>query len=140
MPSYFEGCLPGKLTLRLLAFFPLLIFGLNVKNPPKNEIKKIREINWSYLCPQRLNKFSIGSSCNDRKRKPSEFAEICFEKIREITSSELTLWRVLAIWNHCAAGLPTHSVFLALHSGLACMLQPLFFHKRKGLVTLHRCY
>ena len=54
--------------------------GLNSKNPPKNQILKIREIDWSCFFLQRFDKFWISSVCYDRKRKLCESAETCLEK------------------------------------------------------------
>ena len=48
------------------------------KIPAKNEIKKIRENDGSYLYLQRFDKFLL---CNDRKRKLFEYAGICMEKL-----------------------------------------------------------
>ena len=41
---------------------------------------KIREIDWSYLCLQRFDKFWTWSA-GKQKRKLSEFAETCMEKL-----------------------------------------------------------
>ena len=57
---------------------------------------KIWEIDWSYLCLQQFDKFWIWIACNDRKRKLSEFAETCLEKLKWTY-----FWWFLAIWNHC---------------------------------------
>ena len=50
------------------------------QKPAKNEIQKIREIDESYLCLQRFDKFWMWSAGN-RKRKLCEFAETSMEKL-----------------------------------------------------------
>ena len=45
------------------------------QNPAKYEIKKIREIDGSYLCLLRFDKFCISSAKYDRKQKLCELAE-----------------------------------------------------------------
>ena len=47
----------------------------------KNEIKKVREIDGSYLCLQRLDKLYIWSAGNDQKWQLFEFAETLMEKL-----------------------------------------------------------
>ena len=51
------------------------------QKPAKNVIEKIREIQWSYLCLQRFDKFWIWSKYNLRKWKLCEFTETCREKL-----------------------------------------------------------
>ena len=50
------------------------------QKPAKNEIQKIREINESYLCLQRFDKFWMWSAGN-RKRKLCDVAETSMEKL-----------------------------------------------------------
>ena len=71
------------------------------KKPPKTRFKKIREINESYLCLQRFDKFWMWSAGN-RKRKLCEFAETSMEKLVKSQRVNLFLWRILAIWNQSA--------------------------------------
>ena len=56
------------------------------KKTAKNQIQKIREIDESYLCLQRFDKFWMLSAGN---RKLCEFAETCMDFTREITLGEL---------------------------------------------------
>ena len=74
------------------------------QKPAKNEIQKIREIDESYLCLQRFDKFWMWSAGN-RKRKLCKFAETCMEKTRDYAWTYFR--RVSAIWNHCES---VHSV------------------------------
>ena len=61
--------------------------GRNCKNPPKIEFK-IREIDESYFCLQRFDKFWMWSAGN-RKRKLFEFAESSIEKLVELPWTNL---------------------------------------------------
>jgi hypothetical protein len=69
----------------------------------KNEIQKIREIDGSYLCLQRLDKLYIWSAGNDQKWQLFEFAETLMEKLVKPLGGTY-FRRVLAFRNHCAVG------------------------------------
>ena len=61
------------------------------QKPAKNVIEKIREIQWSYLCLQRFDKFWIWSKYNLRKWKLCEFTETCREKFVKSSWANLFL-------------------------------------------------
>ena len=72
------------------------VVGPNVKNPTKIRFKKfVKLTDYTYACNS-LTYFEY--------RTHPLIMEVdvnLLGKTREITSSELILWRVLTIWNHC---------------------------------------
>ena len=79
------------------------------QKPAKNKIWKNHEINGSYLCLQRSDKFWMWIS-GTRKRKLCEFAETSMEKLVKSPWVYLCMfWWIFDIWNHCVAESPPKS-------------------------------
>ena len=79
--------------------------GFKWQKPAKKYIRKFVKLSGSDLCLQQFDKFLKGSACNHWKCRLCKSAEIDFGKFCESISiiRWTYFWRVLVIWNLCAA-------------------------------------